>query len=685
MDYLNRARDMYSQHTSDNGGITYSKQSEFPMLRLFAAGNQPPERYKQFFSKFSDEDRKGFRNVLFDVLSPANKIVSRILGHLDKFGGVVQIDAVDSSSVAEEEERAIMSWVKKTFNQELYDAYQMAGIEPPKELFIPENQDEVKIYKEMGGFKSAHAKNLETLLIHTDDVSDFNVIKSLWNYDLISIGVIGCYDYIDPEDGKIKTKYIDPYEAGVQYSKYQNFKDATWAFHTELMSESELLLYPEVKKEDLVRPVFPDKQYSRYEYLPRDKFAVMHFEFIDMKGRVRTRYKGSWIIGTNRVFDCGEDYTITRKTKGHVLLRHHFYKLETKSIIEQIYPILDQYEIIFNQWQNFMGSVIKAGYAIDIDSINAVQVGKDKISALKVLKRFFDTGVLFFSTKNSFGQRDTNRIPITQLPGNYGQQMAEISAAFAQANQLIEQVTGFSPVMFGAAGAASTAVGVNEASLAGASDSLSNMVKALNQLRLDSADNVSRMIVIQIKAGTQAYDDIIGKEDVIKIKKAAESHCKYGLKMTLLPNQLERQALLEAAQTEMRNNRDGKPGLEYPDYIRIVNDLSTGKSLKEIEFYFNKAIEKRRREYAQETQSNIAYQANEQAKAQQQALLLEAQMIKLKGIEERKTKLLELIPVLAKEGKETAQILAELEMIKQSYENTDQQGGVAPDNRPQQG
>ena len=126
MDYLNRARDMYSQHTSDNGGITYSKQSEFPMLRLFAAGNQPPERYKQFFSKFSDEDRKGFRNVLFDVLSPANKIVSRILGHLDKFGGVVQIDAIDSSSVAEEEERAIMSWVKKTFNQELYDAYKMA-------------------------------------------------------------------------------------------------------------------------------------------------------------------------------------------------------------------------------------------------------------------------------------------------------------------------------------------------------------------------------------------------------------------------------------------------------------------------------------------------------------------------------------------------------------------------------
>ena len=58
-------------------------------------------------------------------------------------------------------------------------------------------------------------------------------------------------------------------------------------------------------------------------------------------------------------------------------------------------------------------------------------------------------------------------------------------------------------------------------------------------------------------------------------------------------------------------------------------------------------------------------------------------MIKIKGIEERKTKLLELIPVLAKEGKETAQILAELEMIKQSYENTDQQGGVTPDNRPQ--
>lgn len=684
MDYLSKAKDIYTQHTSDNGGITYSEQSDYPMFRLFAKGDQPVDRYKQFFSKFSDEDRKGFRNVLFDVLSPANKIVSRILGHLDKFGGQIQIDTIDPSSIAEEEERAIMSWVKKVFNQELYDAYKMAGIDPPQDQFIPENQDEVKIYKEMGGFKAAHAKNLETLLVHTDDISSYNVNKSLWNRDLISIGVIGCYDYLDPEDGKIKTKYVDPYEAGVQYSRYQNFKDATWAFHTELMAESELLLYPEVKKDDLIRPVYPDKTYSRYNYLPRDKFAVMHFEFIDMKGKIRTRYKGSWIIGTDRVFDCGEDYDIVRKTKGTVLLRHHFYKLETKSIIAQIYPVLDQYEIIFNQWQNFMGSVIKAGYAIDIDSINAVQVGKDKISSLKVLKRFFDTGILFFSTKNAFGQRE-NRIPITNLPGNYGQQMAEISAAFAQANQLIEQVTGFSPVMFGAAGAASTAVGVNEASLAGASDSLSNMVKALNQLRLDTAENVARMIVIQIKSGSNSYDDIIGKEDVIKIKKAAESHCKYGLKMTLLPNQLERQALMEAAQTELRNNRDGKPGLTYPDYINIINSLSSGKPLKEIEFYFNKALEKRKREYDITTQNNIAYQANEQAKAQQQAIFLESQMIKIKGIEERKTKLLELIPVLAKEGKETAQILTELEMIKQSYENTDQQGGVVPDNRPQQG
>ena len=211
------------------------------------------------------------------------------------------------------------------------------------------------------------------------------------------------------------------------------------------------------------------------------------------------------------------------------------------------------------------------------------------------------------------------------------------------------------------------------------------MVKALNQLRLDTAENVARMIVIQIKSGSNSYDDIIGKEDVIKIKKAAESHCKYGLKMTLLPNQLERQALMEAAQTELRNNRDGKPGLTYPDYINIINSLSSGKPLKEIEFYFNKALEKRKREYEIATQNNIAYQANEQAKAQQQAILLEGYMIKIKGIEERKTKLLELIPVLAKEGKETAQILAELEMIKQSYENTDQQGGVAPDNRPQQG
>ena len=269
-------------------------------------------------------------------------------------------DAIDADSGAEEENMKWERWVTtRSFVAERFLAMRaMAGVPYEKPDFIPENIEELEMFKEAGGFKMVYAMELEKLLRHTANFSDWQTIKEKVLNDVIDLNRAFVKGDYDESSKKIKWRWVDPEDMVIQYSKYYDFRDSEYGgeFHEIKISDLRQKMLLEGYTEENIREVaetyagvFGNPSKDNFEGEQRtgaswkyDNFTVIEFayEWIDTDvekkikytnkyGKVRhlkytdgqdlgkreklvenTKrylYKGSWIIGTDYAYDYGKD------------------------------------------------------------------------------------------------------------------------------------------------------------------------------------------------------------------------------------------------------------------------------------------------------------------------------------------------------------------------------------------
>ena len=226
--YRRNCESIYSTYLRGRTGVTYQEAYDFTTLRMFGDGKQYESRYKNYFLREElptpadavnasgthvgtsmENRRKGYFNVLWDVVSPATKILSTLIGNFLSFEYDIVADAVDKYSKNSVQDEKVGLWVEKE-NMEYFKAlYQQIGLDYKPPEFVPETVEELELYEMNGGFKPAYARIIEQLVDHTLDISDWRdeIKKSLYR-DLIDLGVISTRDYYCDVDNKIKTKYI---------------------------------------------------------------------------------------------------------------------------------------------------------------------------------------------------------------------------------------------------------------------------------------------------------------------------------------------------------------------------------------------------------------------------------------------------------------------------------------------
>ena len=130
--YRKNSEAIYSAYLRGRTGITFRDAYDFSTLRLFGDGRQSEERYKNYFSKdelpspqnptnLTDErtgfsksaKRKGYFNVLWDVVSPASKIISTLVGNFLSYEYDIVADPVDGYSKNFMEDEKLRLWVEK--------------------------------------------------------------------------------------------------------------------------------------------------------------------------------------------------------------------------------------------------------------------------------------------------------------------------------------------------------------------------------------------------------------------------------------------------------------------------------------------------------------------------------------------------------------------------------------------
>lgn len=699
--HLDKSKAIYSSHIRNTTGIYYSDQSEYKFLREYGNANQSEDKYiEYFFKEYIDAPsetsegtatrydvdaaggwtqqprarRKGWMNVLFDVVSYAPKIMASLLRNFEKAEYDIVADAMDQFSGDMVEDKKYKLWAIKQNMQFSQEYHANMGVEYETPEFVPETLSELELYNERGGFKPAYCKYQEMLIKHTTDISDWGEIKKKMLADAINIGVFGCQEYFDEQTGKIKIRYIDPAFSVIQYGLKADFSDAEFAGHFEDVPVSELRLHGFDQKDietiaksfmgyqgnpnqDAWAEYNKQNKYGGYDY---DFFKVSVFmsEWIDIDSKqelvlknkqgkkrvikqeygtknkkrtdqhvreidVRVKYHCAWIVGTDHIYDWGKSYDILRPKKKEVNLSYHFYKLPIKSITAQLYPIYDNFMILWIKYQNTIATAVNAGYAINLNALKNLKIGGGENVEEMAVQRFLQTGILIFkdASPTAPGIKNVN-IPIHQLPGSIGNAFTEFRAGFLLNAEFVENLTGFNPLIVGGSPDKDAPVKTSEMSFAATNNILGFILSGFLKVKENMAKNASLWIQLKIKQDPETakcYEDIIGKKG-IKIMRLAEKHgVQYGINLIPRPTDLERREIYESAKISLSNGREGKPGINEANFFSIMHILNSGGSLKYAEMVLEDAIRKSQQQADKVAKENmqIQQQGAQQVKKQE--------------------------------------------------------------------
>lgn len=692
--FLKNTEAIYSAYLRGRTGIGYSDAYEYPVLRMFGDGLQSEERYKNYFAReempspssptnlIVDQygqsmhgKRKGYFNVLWDIVSPATKIVNTLVGNFMAYEYDINADPTDAFSKNLVEDEKLKLWVEKQ-NMPFFKAMmEQVGLEYNQPEFLPETVEELELYEMSGGFKPNYARIMEQVIRHTLDISDWrDEIKKQLYRDLINLGVISVRDYYCTEDNKVKTRYIDPEYHVIEYSQKLDFSDSTFAGEFYEKTVSDLIAAgldrdklegvaknysgysgnPSLESWDINRSQVEAGMYG-YDFY---KLCIFDCEWLDCEGKKEVihknrfgkesvteveygynkkltqnqklretnkwfRYKCKWIVGTDIIFDYGKDEDITREGK-RPNLTFHTYKTNSRSITRQLIPLYDNFMILWIKYQNAISMAVNSGYAINVDALSNIKSGGGKNDKQEGVKRFLESGFFFYKETNPQGMRNTVMRPIEQLPGGIGQLFTEIIAAFEFNQRRIEDITGLNPVAMGSTPNPNAPVGTTELSINSMTSTLRPLLSAYTKVKENMARNVCKWIQLGVRYNSKmrdAYISVFGDLDIQILVEAEGDNVTYGIDLSARPTDIEKQQLYESAKISLASGRDGRVGIDEADFFAIVRIIESGGSLLFAETILANRIHKSKQEF-QRSQNQMQQQ---NAQMQNEGIMLKDQ------------------------------------------------------------
>ena len=689
---------IYTRHLKNKASVSHSARSLYKELREYGTGEQSEDKYKGYlqggvqsdsalaitdvdgsWTGNKTQERKGWMNVLWDIISPAQMIRDMIHGLFDDIDFDIVADAVDADSGAEEENEKWKRWVdtRSFVAERLMAARAMAGVPIEKPDFVPDNIEELEQYAAAGGFKMVYAMETEKLLRHIADFSDWMSLKAKVLDDIIDLYTAFVKADYDKESKKIKWRYVDPEDLVMQHSKYHDYRDSKYGgeFHevkiTDLRRDmlNEGYTEEEIKEvaesycgmfgnpakisaeeegskgydnfttivfsfewidDDITKKIKFTNSFGKVRYIPfKDKKLGKREEVV--KDTKRNLYQGNWVIGTDIAYDYGKVYYQPKPQPNEVELTYKGFRLPGKSLTARLYPLYDNIQIGWLLYQNGMAQQFQSGYTVDWRMLQNISDGEKKYSPLEIIKMWKETGILLFmSTPIGQSYRGGASRPVDRLEGGMGETLNEAMARIQMQFMLIERMTGFSPVALGATPNPDAPVTTTERSLQATHNSIKPMMRGIFTLKNALARVTSPRLQQLLKYNPESraeFEKVIGKGGVKAIMIAQDSAAEYGIRLQARPSLQEKMDLLETAKIAMQPGRDGIRAISYNDYMYIVERLHAGGNIKEIRMYLTQARKRVEKQAFKEKQALIKQQTDGVLKGNQDKMRTEA-MIK---------------------------------------------------------
>ena len=268
--HLQWAEAIYSKFIGDKTGWNFEQRNWYRYLRAYSKGTQSVAKYKSWLLNDSSDEgdsytsyddaigslskrakREGWYSVLWDIVSPAPKIMNSIHGMFDDLEYDVFAEVVDAKSKDLEEDKKWKAIVEGKYASWQAEFKKNAGIPVDEQVPLPKSEEEFDRMASKEGYKLGVAKAMQKLTRNAidNDSKWTDVIKKKLLEDYIAIGRGAIKDYFDPEDGKFKVKYLDVANVVIQFSKEFDYNDSEYAgYFTEWTISNLKAKRPDIKE-----------------------------------------------------------------------------------------------------------------------------------------------------------------------------------------------------------------------------------------------------------------------------------------------------------------------------------------------------------------------------------------------------------------------------------------------------
>jgi len=648
-----------------NMGYATTNYNNYNLLRLYARGEQPVQKYKDELAINGD---LSYLNLDWKPVPVVSKFVDIVVNGMSQRNFQINAFAQDPACLKTRTDYANQLMVDINAREYLEQAQQTLGVDAfsMTAADTPQTLEELEVHMQMD-FKQSVEVAEEEVINHILDNNKYDLVRQRLNYDLTVLGIGAVKTTWNRSQG-VKVDYVDPACLVYSYTEDPNFEDIYYAGEVKSITLSDLKMqFPNLTDSEMKEiQKYPGNQNYLRNYNGRQDdltVQVLYFEYKSYSDQVfkikytdqglekalekpdffnpppsdnfdrvsrtiETLYTGAKILGHPLMLEWKLAEHMTRPTANTMKVNMNYqicaprmYKGRIDSLVNRITGFADMIQLTHLKIQQVLSRMVPDGVYLDMDGLAEVDLGNGtNYNPAEALNMYFQTGSIVGRSLTQDGDPNRGKVPIQELQsGSGGSKIASLTQTYQYYLQMIRDVTGLNEARDGSNPDKNSLVGLQKLAAANSNTATRHILQAGLYLTLKMCENISLRVAdsLQFPFTRDALENSISKYNVGTLDELANLNIHdFGIFIDLEPDEEEKAQLEQNIQIALKTQ---SIYLEDAIDIREVKNLKLANQLL-------KFRRKKKQEYDEKVKlENIQAQAQANAQAAEQASLAEMQ------------------------------------------------------------
>ena len=654
-----------NSRNGSNPGYAATNYNNFNLLRLYARGEQPVQKYKDELAINGD---LSYLNLDWKPVPVISKFVDIVVNGISQRNYDINAFAQDPACVKTRTDYANDLLIDIEAKEYLEEAQKKLGINAFSMIDgnTPQTHEELEVHMQMD-FKQSVEVAEEEVINHVLDNNKYDLVRQRLNYDLTVLGIGAVKTNWNRTQG-VTVDYVDPACLVYSYTEDPNFEDTYYAGEVKAVTLSDLKMqFPNLTDDEMETiQMYPGNQeylrnwngkqddltvqvlYFEYKTYSDQVFKIKHTEqglekalektdkfnppandnFERVSRTIETLYSGAKILGHPLMMKWELAEHMTRPVANTMKVNMNYqicaprmYKGRIESLVSRITGFADMIQLTHLKLQQVMSRIVPDGVYLDMDGLAEVDLGNGtNYNPAEALNMYFQTGSIVGRSLTQDGDPNRGKVPIQELQtGSGGAKIQSLIQTYQYYLQLIRDVTGLNEARDASTPDRDSLVGLQKLAAANSNTATRHILQASLYLTLRMCENISLRIAdsLQFPLTRDALENSISKYNVATLDELASLNVHdFGIFIELEPDDEEKATLEQNIQIALKTQ---SIYLEDAIDIREVKNLKLANQLL-------KFRRKKKQEYDEKVKlQNIQAQAQANAQAAEKSAMAEMQ------------------------------------------------------------